>query len=148
MLYHCYLKKGFIYIPTVVNQGTAVYMDVEPVTVASIADVERLRCTLRDTIPERNDFLAPSVEDAHRPAVVLKYTGDRSWAAFTRTASYWSIYEKGGNYQIEGHKRRPGTGSWTPDPERTIKFPSGTKVDEVIDRMVTILQDSTTEAAR
>ena len=35
MLYKYYLRKGTVYLPTTVNQGTALYMDVDPVTVVS-----------------------------------------------------------------------------------------------------------------
>ena len=141
MLYKCYLKNGTVYIPTIVNQGRAVYMNVEPVTVVPIADAERLRRAMRDTIPKENKFVAPSIEDAQKPPVLLKYTGDKSWSAFKRGTSPWSIYEKNGNYQIEGY-RTHRKGYWEEDPEQIIKFPPGTSVDDVIDRMIGILQDA------
>lgn len=141
MLYKCYLKNGTVYLPTTVNQGRALYMDVEPVTVVPAADTGRLRRAMHDTIPKENAFVAPSVEDARKPPVLLKYTGDKSWPAFKRGASYWSIYEKDGNYQIEGHRTHQ-RGYWEEDPEQIIKFPPGTKVDDVIERMIGILQSA------
>ncbi len=139
MLYKCYLKKGIVYLPTVVKQGTALYMNTEPVTVARLEDTEGLRRAIRETISKENKFVAPSVEDARKPSVLLKYTGDKNWSAFKRGASSWSIYEKNGNYQIEGY-RTHRKGYWEEDPEQTIKFPPGTSIDDVIDRMIGILQ--------
>jgi hypothetical protein len=78
MLYSIYLKNGIVYLPTTVNQGIARYMEVEPVTVVPVADTDALRRALRATIPKQNDFVAPSIEDARKPAVVLKYTGDKA----------------------------------------------------------------------
>jgi len=49
MLYHCYLKKGVVYLTTVVSQGTAVYMNVEPVTVVPVVDTEGLRRARHDS---------------------------------------------------------------------------------------------------
>jgi hypothetical protein len=141
MLYQIYLKKGIVYLPTTVNQGTARYMDVEPVTVVPVADTEGLRCALRNTIPKQNPFVAPSVEDARKPPVMLKYTGDKSWSAFMRGTSPWSIYEKDGKYQIEGY-RIHRKGYWEQDPDQRIELPPGTPLDEVIDRMIAILQDA------
>jgi hypothetical protein len=144
MLYGIYLKNGTVYLPTTVNQGRARYLEVEPVTVIPVADTETLRRAMRDTIPNENRFVAPSVEDARKPAVVLKYTGDKSWPAFMRGTSPWSIYEKDGKYQIEGyHVHRKGY--WERDKNQTIEFPPGTPLDDVIGRMISILQEAAKE---
>jgi hypothetical protein len=139
MFYKCYLKKGIVYLPTTVSQGIARYMDMEPVATVPVTDTERLRQTIRDTIPKENPFVAPSIETARKKPVLLKYTGDKSWSAFMRGASFWSIYEKDGKYQIEPHRVHRG-GYWEEDAEQTIKFPPETSIDEVIDRMIGILQ--------
>jgi hypothetical protein len=141
MLYKSYLKRGMVYLPTTVNQGKALYMTVEPVTVVPVADTEGLRRALRNTIPKQNAFVPPSVDDARKPPVLLKYTGDKSWSAFMRDTSPWSIYEKDGKYQIEGF-RTHRKGYWERDPEQTIEFPPETSLDDVIDRMISILQDA------
>jgi hypothetical protein len=96
---------------------------------------------MRATILKENPFIPPSPDDARKAPVLLKYTGDKSWSAFKRGASYWSIYEKNGNYQIKGHRTHQ-KGYWEVDPEQTIKFPSGTTIDNVIEHMIGILQDA------
>jgi hypothetical protein len=141
MLYKCYLKKGTVYLPTTVSQGIALYMDIDPVATVPVTDTERLRQTMRDTIPKENPFVAPSIEDARRPPVLLKYTGDKSWSAFMRGASSWSIYEKDGIYQIEGYRTHQ-MGYWERDPDQIIRFSSGTPISDVIDRMIAILQSA------
>ena len=92
-------------------------------------------------IPKENSFCAPTVEDARKPPVMLKYTGDKSWSAFMRGATCWSIREKEGIFEIEPYRVHPN-GYWEPDRDQSIQFPSGTTVDEVIDRMIAILQDA------
>ena len=82
-------------------------MDVDPITVVPVMDTERLRRAMRDTIPKENPFRAPKIEDARKPPVILKYTGDKSWSAFMRGASCWSIYEKDGIFQIEPYRVHP-----------------------------------------
>jgi hypothetical protein len=140
MLHKCYLRKGAVYVPTVVNQGVARYMDVEPVTVVPVTDTEKLRDALRTTISKENRFVAPTVEDARKPAVVLKYTGDKSWRALVRNASVWAIATtRDGKYEIAGHRIHE-KGYWEEDPKQTIQFPAGAGVDEVVDRIVVILQ--------
>ena len=127
-------------MPTTVNQGH-MHMDVDPVTVVPVADTEALRRAMQDTIPKENRFVARSVEDARKPPVVLKHTGDKSWRGFMRGTTPWSIYEKDGKYQIEGY-RLHRKGYWEQDPDNVIKFPAGTPLDDVIDRMIAILQDA------
>ncbi|MGB7078463.1 MAG: hypothetical protein WBD53_14840 [Xanthobacteraceae bacterium] len=56
-------------------------------------------------------------------------------------ASCWSIYEKDGVFQIEPFRVHP-RGYWAPDRDRFIEFQAGTAVDEVIDRMIAVLQDA------
>jgi hypothetical protein len=141
MIYKCILKRGKVYIPTIVNQGTARYMDVEPVTVVSVADTEVLRRALRETIPKENRFVAPSVEDARRKPVLLKYTGDKSWSALMRGALRWVIKERDGKYQIVGSRVHP-EGGWVDDNDQKIDFPAATPIGDVIDRMIKILQDA------
>jgi hypothetical protein len=147
MLYKCYLKKHTVYLPTTVNQGIAVYMDVDPVTVVPVADTEHLKRAMLNTIPKENPFRAPTVEDARKPPVILKYTGDKSWSAFMRGASSWSIYEKDGIFQIRPYRIHP-KGYWEVDRGRSIEFPPGSVLDEVIDRMIAILQSAAGASTR
>jgi hypothetical protein len=71
---------------------------------------------------------------------VVKYAGVKSWGTFARGASPWSIKENDGIYQLVGNQKGP-TG-WVEDPEQRVEFPPGTAVDQVIDRMIVILQDA------
>jgi hypothetical protein len=141
MLYKAYLKKGMVYLPTTVVDKNRVYRDVDPVTVAPVADTDALRRAMRNTIPKENPIVTPSVEDARKLPVVLKHTGDKSWRGFMRGTTPWSVYEKDGKYQIEGY-RLHRKGYWEQDPDNVIKFPAGTPLDDVIDRMIAILQDA------
>ena len=70
-----------------------------------------------------------------------KNAGVKSWSAFARGTSTWSILEEGGVYAIESFRKTPPRG-WEVDPEKQIEFPPGTILDEVIDRMIAILQEA------
>jgi hypothetical protein len=66
-------------------------------------------------------------------------TGDKTWSAFMRGTSPWWISEKDGKFRINGLRVRDR--HWEPDPDQMIHFPVGTPLDNVIDRMIAILQD-------
>ncbi len=50
-------------------------------------------------------------------------------------------------FRIAGQKRQPDR-NWKDDPEQTITFPPGSTTDQVIDRMIEILQDAARDEKR
>lgn len=141
MLYNSFLKSGIVYVPTVVKMQTGVYSDEEPVAVVSAANSQGLRRAFLDAMERGNAVVPNPPKDNWPPPVLLKYTGAKTWSAFKRGASTWSIKEKDENYQIVGY-RTHRDGYWQEDPDQKIDFPPGSAVDDVIERMVAILQDA------
>jgi hypothetical protein len=64
----------------------------------------------------------------------------KSWGAFARGASPWAIEKRDGKYRIIRYRWEPN--NWVQDPEQTVEFPPGTTLDQVIDRMIAILQEA------
>jgi hypothetical protein len=141
MLFHAYLRKAIAYVPTVVKLQTGAYVDVDPVAVVPVANTDGLRRALLDAIARKNVIVPPPPKDDWPPPVLLKYAGVKTWSAFTRGASGWSIEEKDGEHQIVGH-RTHRDGYWVEDSDQKTDFPPDTTVDEVVARMIAILQDA------
>ena len=139
MLFSSYLRNGVVYVPTVVKLQTGAYVDVEPVAVTPVADTVGLRRAFLDAMARKNAIVPPPPKDKWPPPVLLKYAGVKTWSAFARGAATWSIEETDRNYQIGGYRDHPD-GYWAPDPKQKIEFPSGSTVDDVIARMIAILQ--------
>lgn len=137
MLYNCYLRNGIVYVPTVGKRG-GVYSDIEPVSVAPVANTQGLRRAFLDAIARRNIDL-PLIKGKWPPPVLLKYAGVKTWSAFAHGALTWNIDEMDGTYRIVGH-RVHSDGYWVRDPDQTVHFAPGTAIDDVIDRMIAILQ--------
>jgi len=140
MLFQIYLKDGIVYLPTTAKRGTSVYTAIDPVAVVAVANTEDLRRALLDTIARKN-IVVPLLKGKRPQPVILKYAGVKSWPAFAHGASTWNIEENGGLYQIVGHRMHP-KGYWVEDHDGKITFPPGTTVDDVIARMITILQEA------
>jgi hypothetical protein len=139
MLYSCHLRQGIVYVPTVGKRGGA-YTEIEPVSVASVANTEVLRRAFLNAIGRKN-VAVPLVKGKWPPPLLPKYAGVKSWSAFARGALTWNIVENEGDYQIVGHRVHQD-GYWVEDHDQKIKFPPGTTVDAVIDRMIAILQEA------
>jgi hypothetical protein len=145
MLYTCYLRKDYVYVPTVGNRR-GVYTLIEPVAVVLATNTEGLRAAFRDAVARKN-IDVPPVKGKWPPPILPKYAGVKSSAAFDRDASTWNIQEDEGRYKIVGYRRHP-EGYWAEDRDQTIEFPPGTLLDTVIDRMIAILQEAATRPVR
>jgi hypothetical protein len=146
MLFNSYLRNSVVYVPTVVKLQTGAYVDVEPVAVTSVADTVGLRRAFLDAIARKNAIVPPPPKDKWPPPVLLKYAGVKTWSSFARGASIWSIEDRDGNFQIIGYRDHPD-GYWAPDPKQKIDFSPGSTIDDVIARMIAILQDAAKQRA-
>jgi hypothetical protein len=141
MHYHVYLRKGAVIVPTSGKVDRGPYRDIEPVDLAPVSDAAAIRRALQAAIARGNPPTPRYPSGSYPQPVVVKYAGVKSWGAFARDASPpWSIKERDGLYQIIGKRKHPD--GWVDDPKQKIDFPPGSTVDEVIDRMIAILQDA------
>jgi hypothetical protein len=142
MTFNAYLRGGIVYVPTVVRlQKGGAYMDVEPVAVEPVSNTHGLRRAFSDAIARKNVFVPnPPKNNWPRP-ILLKYSGAKTWSAFARNASMWSVDEENDVYSIVAY-REHRDGYWVQDKNRKIEFPLDTPVAQVIDRMVAILQEA------
>ncbi len=138
---HVYLRKGTLYLPTMGKMGEGFYRGVEPVTVASLSDTEELRQALRTTIARGNPTVPMLRRREIPPPVLLKYAGVKKWSEFERGMKFWKLEGVDGVFQILVEAKQP-EGFWKPDLKQTITFPAGTNPDDVIDRMIAIVQNA------
>jgi hypothetical protein len=141
---HLYLRGNTVYLPTMGKMGEGFYRGVEPVTVVSASDIDGVRKALRETIARGNPVVSILRRSEIPPPVLLKHAGVKNWSAFERGMEFWTIKEKDGVFQIAGQSKRDD-GGWRADLDRTIDFPPNLVMDDVIERIVAIVQE---EAAR
>jgi hypothetical protein len=141
-----YLRKGILYLPTMGKMGEGFYRGVEPVAVVSVSNTSEVRQALQTTIARGNPTVPMLRRSEIPPPVLLKYAGVKRWSEFERGMKFWTIDEKNGRFEIAGQRKHPD-GGWRDDPQQTITFPAGTSTDEVIDRMVGVLQNAAGSSA-
>jgi len=142
MYHHLYLRRGTVYLPTVGKMGEGFYRDVEPLDVISASNTKALRQALAEAIARGNPNVPMLQRHEWAAPLVLKQAGVKSWSAFERGMQLWAIEDKDGAFRIIGKKKKPD-GTTIDDPEKTIAFPSGATVHDVIERMMAILQNVT-----
>ena len=124
MLFSSYLKNGVVYVPTVVKLQTGSLCGCRTGRGYFSGRYRSLRRAFLDAIARENAIVPPPPKDKWPPPVLLKYAGVKTWSAFARGATTWSIDETDGNYQIIGYRDHPD-GYWAPDPKQKIDFPPG-----------------------
>jgi hypothetical protein len=143
MLFSCTLKDGIAYVPTVVKTEAGFYMQAEPVAVIPAGHTAALRHALHAVMAKGNEIVPTPKRNAYPAPVLPKYAGANNWSVFKKGSSEWSIREENANYQIIPYRNDPhGSETWIEDNARKIKFSPGTTREQVIDRMIGILQDA------
>jgi hypothetical protein len=138
------LYKGIVHIPTsyrVEHDGFFVNAPLESVPVEQ---TQGLRQAILTTIERGNP---PISRDRARTLLhskddpLLKAAGARSWYVLDRqTKGLWSIVGKDGIYQIRVDEPMQPRG-WHEDKTKRVEFPPGTPVDQVIERLVAMIQE-------
>ena len=141
----CYLRGKVVYLPTLGKIGTGFYRYIEPVETAPVSEDADLRQALLETIRRGNPTVPNVRRSDHQEPVLPKYAGLKSWSAFARGATPWSVSDETGLYQIIGQRKRPDRG-WEDDPDQTITLPAGSTVDDLCDRLIAILQAKAAQA--
>lgn len=141
MLWHLYLRRDTVYVPTVAKTEAGYHMGIDPVRTASVSDSDALQAAIAEAMNRGNPIVPTPTRAAFPRPAVLKYAGLKSWATFGRDASYWKITEKDGAYRIVQGKRRADRG-WEDDPEKTELLPPGATVETVARRLVALLQSA------
>jgi len=141
MFCYLYMRNGTVYIPTMGIMEKGFYRGIEPVAVVSATNAEALREALAATITRGNPTVPKLRRREWPPPVILKYAGVRTWSAFERRMLAWEIEEKDGAFRIAGNTKRPN-GMWLDDPEQTIAIQAGASVEDVVDRMASILHQA------
>jgi hypothetical protein len=139
--YTCYLRKGIVYIPTSGRIDEGYYRDLDPVEVAPVADMPRLRAALTAAIARGNPATVVRDPDDPSSSPVLKHTDCKTMRQFEKGTVSWSLVEKRGAFEIRGWKDHP-RGGQVLDHARTITLPTGSTVANAVDRMIAVLQES------
>src|SRR5579872_3529728 len=117
------------------------YRGVEPVAVISVSNTGALREALQITITRGNPPLPMLRRRDIPPPVLLKHADVKSRSAFERGMLFWNVWCVNCVYTIAGQSKHPD-GMWKDDPQQINTLPFGSTADQVIDRMMAILQEA------
>jgi hypothetical protein len=138
----CYLKKGIVYVETLGAIETGGFVGIEPIAVLPVSNSDGLRQAFKEVFARGNPIEPSRLRADIPPPPILKYAKAKTWGEFARGTQPWTIRDdKDGSIKIVGHRKAVPYG-WEADPAQIVSFPSSTNEDQIIDRMIDILQSA------
>ena len=136
------LYKGIVHIPT--SYFTGFFVTDRPLESVSVEQTDSLRNAILAAIARGNPPISRDQAEAllsSKDDPLLQATGARSWYVLDRqTMGLWSLDEKDGIYQIRVDEPMQPRG-WHEDKTKRVEFLPGTPVEEVIDRLIAMIQE-------
>lgn len=139
------LYKDVVYIPTSCRVGQqGFWVANAPLEAVPVEQTSRLRSAILTTIERGNPVIS---RDQARVLIHRKNDpwpeamGAKSWPELDRdTTGLWNITDRNGVYQIRVDQPMLPRG-WHEDKSKRVEFPPGTPVEEVIDRLIAMIQE-------
>lgn len=147
MYWQCYLRMDRVYLPTTGVTKHRLYQTIEPVTVNPVSDTPALRRAFAEVIARGNPEVPALRPSEYPPPILPKYAGVKSWNTFVRNASLWAFEQAENGLRILPY-RRVERGAFIPDKASAITLPSGSTTNDLIDRMIAILQETASQQAK
>jgi hypothetical protein len=136
------LYNGIVHIPTSYLSGF--FVEDAPVESVPAEQTEGLRQAILKAIERGNPPLSRDQAGdrlGRKDHPLLRAAGARSWYVLDRqTKGLWSIAESNGAYQIRVDEPMQPRG-WHEDKTKRVEFSPGTPVDEVIERLIAMIQE-------
>jgi hypothetical protein len=143
------LYKGVVHIPTsYFVERDGFFVTSRPIESVPVEQTAGLRQAVVAAIERGNP---PISRDEARALLhskddpLLKAAAARSWYVLDRqTKGVWNIAEENGTYQIRVDQPMQPRG-WHEDKAKRVEFSAGTSVDDVITRLIAMIQERARE---
>ena len=139
------LHNGVVHIPTSYHvERNRFFFETAPLESVPVEQTERLRQAILTAMGRGNPLMSlndfKSLSGSRNPPMLVA-TGARSWHALDRQMrGSWSIKERSGTYEIRVDEPMQPRG-WHEDETKRVEFPPGTPVQEVITRLIAMIQE-------
>jgi hypothetical protein len=118
MLWHIYLRKGQVFVPTVSKTDAGFFMDANPVAVHHADDIDGMVGAIEMAISRGNPVLPAPARGNFSAPVVLEHAKVKSWSTFEKSAMCWKVRRRESTYQL-CPMRKNASGGWEDDSAKT-----------------------------
>jgi len=130
-LFHVYVLDDHVYIPRMSRTESGVFLEKDPIDVVSTKDPNSVTAAIIGIVESEVPTVPTPERDGWPKPVIHKYAKLRSYAAFEREATLWSIVLRDdGVYRLAG-KRRASPRGWEDDPAKILQFSGQSAIENL-----------------
>jgi len=136
-----YLRRGRVLIPTLARTQYGVYIEVEPVEVASADNIAEIDDALQTALSRGNPSIPHPDRDNFPTPVVMRHAEVKSWSSFVKGTKVWSVSSESDTWTLTPMKEATNH-SWEEDIPASVSFDGTGAVDEVIRATATAISQA------
>lgn len=122
-MWHVYVRKDTAFVPDVARTEAGFFLDVEPVRVAKLSDLQSLASAIEQAMIAGNPQVPTPTRAAFPKPVILKPAGVKNWNAFIERGACFTIFRGEGKLEIT-ETARNDDGEWVDAPSLNHKLPA------------------------
>lgn len=133
-MWHVYVRKNTAFVPDVARTEAGFFLDVEPVRVAKLSDLQSLASAIEHAMATGNPRVPTPTRAAFPKPVILKPAGVKNWSAFVERGACFTVFRGDDELEITETARNED-GEWMDAPSLNQKLPAGSLAVDIAKRI-------------
>ena len=133
-MWHIYVRKGMAFVPDVARTEAGFFLDVEPVRVAKLSDLQSLASAIEQAMTAGNPRVPTPTRAAFPKPVILKPAGAKNWNAFVEQGACFTVFRGDDELEIT-ETARNDDGEWVDAPSLNRKLPANSVALDIAKRI-------------
>jgi hypothetical protein len=134
-LWHIYMRKGICFIPFVAKTKAGFYLDIDPVKVVKLDDLQLLTLAIEQAMAAGNPIIPTPSRSKFPKPVILKPAGVKNWGEFVKQGACFTIIRQENEFVILETSRNENN-DWIDDPSLKQIHPARSTTLEIISLIV------------
>jgi len=133
-MWHVYVRKGTAFVPNVARTEAGFLLDVEPVRVVKLSDLQSLASAIEQAMAAGNPRVPTPTRDEYKKPFLIGLAGVRTWKAFERTGACFTVFRSNDELEIT-ETARNDDGEWVDAPSLNQKLSPTAPASEIARRI-------------
>jgi hypothetical protein len=132
--WHVYVRKGMAFVPNVAQTEAGFFLDVDPVRVAKLDDLQSLASAIEQAIAAGNPRVPTPTRAAFPKPVILKPAGAKNWKGFVERGACFTVFHSRDELELTETSRND-EGEWLDAPSLNQTLPADSLAIDIAKRI-------------